>query len=107
MAAILGRAWALVLEYTREGSMLYALAFVTFGLVAAFLWWNYKSTKEHQRTGGNTDGIGGPNDPMAGSNYKIRDPDVLRASLDAANARREGRTPVIRAESAPVSGGQF
>ncbi len=43
----------------------YALAFITFVLVLAFLVWNLLSVKKHQRTGGNTTGIGGPKDPMA------------------------------------------
>jgi len=43
----------------------YVLAFITFLLVLAFLVWNLLSVKEHQRTGGKTTGIGGPNDPMA------------------------------------------
>jgi hypothetical protein len=41
------------------------LAFGTFILVLAFLVWNLLSVRRHQKTGGNTTGIGGPNDPMA------------------------------------------
>jgi hypothetical protein len=44
---------------------LYLLVFVTFLLVLAFLVWNLVSVRRHQKTGGKTSGIGGPNDPMA------------------------------------------
>jgi hypothetical protein len=70
----------------------YLLAFGTLVAVAAFGYWNYVSTREHQKSGGHTTGIGGPNDPMAGSTPNMRDPDEMRAALDAANARREGPT---------------
>ncbi len=43
----------------------YLLAFATFALVIGFAAWNYLSAKRSQETGGKTDGIGGPNDPMA------------------------------------------
>jgi hypothetical protein len=41
------------------------LAFLTFLLVVGFLVWNLLSVKKHQKTGGDTTGLGGPNDPMA------------------------------------------
>jgi hypothetical protein len=65
------------------------LAIATFVLVLAFLWWNKASTKQHQQTGGNTSGIGGPNDPMSGTTDGIRDPETLRAALNEASARRQ------------------
>jgi hypothetical protein len=43
----------------------YLLALATFALVMGLLFWNIASTKRNQKTGGNTSGIGGPNDPMA------------------------------------------
>jgi hypothetical protein len=43
----------------------YLLAFATFALIIGLLFWNIASTKRNQKTGGNTSGIGGPNDPMA------------------------------------------
>ncbi len=67
------------------------LAITTFVLVLAFLWWNQASTKRHQQTGGNTAGIGGPNDPMSGTTEGIRDPEEMRAALNAAPARRPVR----------------
>lgn len=66
---------------------IYLLAFGTLAAVAAFGFWNYASTRRQQTTGGNTDGVGGPNDPMAGAAPNMRDPDEMRASMDAA-ARR-------------------
>jgi hypothetical protein len=65
-----------------------ALAIMTFGLLLAFLWWNRASTKRHQETGGNTEGIGGLNDPMSGTTQGMRDPEEMRAALDAMNRRR-------------------
>ena len=47
------------------GHPLFWLAFVTFVLVIGFAVWNYLSVKRNQETGGKTDGIGGPNDPLA------------------------------------------
>ncbi len=41
------------------------LAFLTFFLVLGFLWWNQRSVRRNQETGGKTSGLGGPNDPMA------------------------------------------
>lgn len=61
-----------------------ALALATFVLVLGFLLWNRASTKRRQATGGKTDGLGGPNDPLAGATEGIRDADSLRASLDSA-----------------------
>ncbi len=65
------------------------LAIATFVLLLAFLWWNKASTKKHQQTGGNTSGIGGPNDPMSGTTPGIRDPETMRAAMDAASARHQ------------------
>jgi hypothetical protein len=48
-----------------SGHPLYWLVFLTFILLIGFLVWSKISTKEHQRTGGNTTGFGGPNDPLA------------------------------------------
>jgi len=64
------------------------LAMATFALLLAFLWWNKASTKQHRETGGNTSGIGGLNDPMSGTTEGMRDPEEMRAALDAASARR-------------------
>ena len=41
------------------------LAFGTLFLVVMLGLWSYASVKRNQATGGNTSGIGGPNDPMA------------------------------------------
>jgi hypothetical protein len=41
------------------------LVLVTFVLVVAFLVWNLLSVRKNQKTGGDTTGIGGPNDPLA------------------------------------------
>ena len=62
----------------------YILALVTLLAVFAFGVWNYMSTRQHQKTGGNTTGIGGPNDPLSGAGADVRHPDQMRASLDAA-----------------------
>ena len=68
------------------------LAGATFVLVIAFLLWNRASVKRHQETGGgNTTGIGGRADPMSGTTEGMRDPDELRASLDAAAAAPHGK----------------
>jgi hypothetical protein len=64
------------------------LAIATFVLLLAFLWWNKTSTTQHQQTGGNTSGIGGLNDPMSGTTQGMRDPEEMRAALNAASARR-------------------
>jgi hypothetical protein len=66
-----------------------ALALVTFALVIGFLLWNRSSLKQHQETGGKTTGIGGVNDPMSGTTKGMRDPDEMRASLDAASNRTD------------------
>jgi TRAP-type C4-dicarboxylate transport system permease small subunit len=42
----------------------YILAFATFAIVMAVGGWSYVSTRRNQKTGGNTSGLGGPNDPM-------------------------------------------
>ncbi len=44
---------------------LFLLAFATFVIIAAVALWSLASTKRSQKTGGNTSGLGGPNDPMA------------------------------------------
>jgi hypothetical protein len=67
---------------------IFALAVVTFALVIAFLLWNRASTKRNQETGGATDGIGGLNDPLSGTTKGMRDPDEMRAALDAMSTRR-------------------
>jgi hypothetical protein len=64
------------------------LALTTFALVIAFLWWNRASTKRHQETGGNTDGIGGLNDPLSGTTRGMRDPEEMRAALNGMSGRR-------------------
>ncbi len=64
------------------------LAMVTFALLLAFLWWNRSSTKQNQETGGNTTGIGGLNDPMSGTTKGMRDPEEMRAALNAASGQR-------------------
>lgn len=74
-----------------------ALALGTFVLVIAFLLWNRASTKRHQETGGNTSGIGGPNDPLSGATENMRDADSMRASMDkAADADAK---PVLHSKS--------
>jgi hypothetical protein len=65
-----------------------ALALVTFALFGAFLLWNRASTKRHQETGGKTDGIGGLNDPLSGTTTGMRDPEEMRAALNAMSSRR-------------------
>jgi hypothetical protein len=68
---------------------LFILAFATFLAVVAFAIWSFASTKRHQKTGGNTSGIGGPADPLSGTTTApIRSGDEIRASLDSANSRR-------------------
>jgi hypothetical protein len=57
------------------------LAVVTFGLFLAFLAWNKVSTNRHQA--GAATGVGGLADPMSGTTEGMRDPDEMRASLDA------------------------
>ena len=48
-----------------SGHPLYWLVFATFLVLVAVLGWMKLSVKRNQQTGGNTSGIGGPNDPMA------------------------------------------
>ena len=62
----------------------YLLAFATFAILVAFLIWNKISINRRQQTGGHTSGLGGPNDPMAGVNPEMRNPEQMRQSLDAA-----------------------
>ena len=62
-----------------------ALALVTFVLLVGFLLWNRMSVKKNQETGGNTAGIGGPNDPLSGVAEGMRHPDEMRADLNAAS----------------------
>jgi hypothetical protein len=66
--------------------LILTLAIATFVLVIGFLLWSRASTKKQQETGGHTSGVGGPNDPLAGANDSVRDPDVMRADLDAVAA---------------------
>ncbi len=63
---------------------LFALAFATFLVVAAFLVWNLLSAKRH-RFNRDVSGPGGSNDPLSGKSDGIRSADELRASLDGAN----------------------
>jgi hypothetical protein len=71
---------------------IFALAIATFVLLLGFLWWNRASTKRHQESGGgNTTGIGGLNDPLSGTTQGMRDPDEMRAALDAAPGRNVSR----------------
>ncbi len=62
---------------------LFLLAFATFALVIGFLIWTRVSTHRHSFRR-DVSGVGGPNDPLAGATDAVRDPDELRASLDAA-----------------------
>lgn len=62
------------------------LAVVTFLLFLAFLTWNKMSLQQHQSTSGNAKGIGGLNDPMSGTTEGMRDPEEMRAALDAASS---------------------
>ncbi len=48
-----------------SGHPLYWLVFATFFVLLGFLGWSKLSVKRNQQTGGNTSGIGGPNDPLA------------------------------------------
>ena len=69
------------------------LALGTFALLIVFLIWNRTSTKRHQQTGGDTAGIGGPNDPLSGAGADVRHPDHMRASLEEASANSSERAP--------------
>jgi hypothetical protein len=60
---------------------LFLLAFATFVLIVGFLAWSRLSTGRH-RFGRNPSGVGGPHDPISGATDEVRDPDVLRDSLD-------------------------
>ncbi len=60
------------------------LSLATFACVLAFLIWNRQSTKAHQKTGGNTTGIGGPNDPLSGTSEGIRPAGAIQANMEAA-----------------------
>ncbi len=60
------------------------LAVVTFLLVLAFLVWNRMSLQRHQTSGASATGIGGLKDPLSGTTEGMRDPDEMRADLDAA-----------------------
>ena len=65
---------------------IFLLAIVTFGLFLAFLAWNRASLKQHQA--GDTAGIGGLADPMSGTTTGMRDPEEMRAALNAMRGRR-------------------
>ena len=67
---------------------IWLLAFATFVLVAGFLIWTRMSTSRH-KFGRNPEGIGGPNDPLSGATDAVRDPDELRASLEAGRRPAE------------------
>ena len=72
------------------------LALGTFGLIIAFLAWNWLSTKRHRESGGTASGVGGPSDPLSGNTEGMRNPDAMRKSLDAdtgADAPGRNRTP--------------
>jgi hypothetical protein len=62
---------------------IWLLAFATFVLIAGFLIWTRISTSRH-RFGRNPTGIGGASDPLSGATDQLRDPDEMRASLNAA-----------------------
>lgn len=47
------------------GHPLFLLFVLTLLILLAFLGWNWISTKRRHETGGNTSGLGGPNDPLA------------------------------------------
>jgi hypothetical protein len=66
-----------------------ALALGTFGLIIAFLLWNWLSTKRHHESGGTASGIGGPSDPLSGNSEGMRDPGEMRAALDTAASSTE------------------
>ncbi len=72
------------------------LAIATFILVLGFLWWNQASTKRHREAGANATGVGGVNDPMSGTTPGMRDPEEMRAAMDAAAARRNRIQPGAR-----------
>ena len=76
------------------------LALATFALVIAFLVWNRISVAR-QKAGTPPSGIGGPNDPLAGTTENMRHPDAMRASLDAATGADApiGAAPLPRRES--------
>jgi hypothetical protein len=75
----------------------YILAFATFACVVAFVYWNRLSAKRHKETGGNTSGIGGPNDPLSGKNDALRSPAEMTASMEAAAARQSAMQPPAEA----------
>ena len=66
---------------------LFLLAIGTFVLVAGFLVWTRVSTGRHRFGNRNPEGVGGVNDPLAGATEGVRDPDTLRASLNAAHEK--------------------
>jgi hypothetical protein len=73
----------------------FLLAMVTFALVLAYLVWNRVSIGRKQSGQNPSSGIGGPNDPLAGTTEDMRDPDDMRQSLDRASSapvpvRRQG-----------------
>ena len=76
--------------------LILVLALATFGLIIAFLAWNWLSTKRHQESGGTASGVGGPSDPLSGNTEGMRDPDAMRKNLDAdtgADAPGRSRAP--------------
>ena len=65
------------------------LALGTFGLLIAFLLWNWLSTKRNHESGGNATGIGGRSDPLSGNSEGMRPPDEMRAALNTAASSTE------------------
>ncbi len=59
------------------------LAAATFALLLAFLGWNLLSVRRHRFNRDRT-GPGGSNDPFSGKTEGLRNPDEIRASLEAA-----------------------
>jgi hypothetical protein len=64
----------------------FILAFVTFLLLAAFLVWNVVSTRRHSFRK-DVSGPGGSSDPLSGKTEGMRDPDEMRADLNAERQR--------------------
>ena len=61
-----------------------ALALGTFALLVAFLLWTRISTHRHSKTGNQTSGLGGMNDPLSGAGADVRPADEMLASMDKA-----------------------
>jgi hypothetical protein len=65
---------------------LFLLAFATFLLLVGFLVWNILSTRRHSFRK-DVSGPGGSSDPLSGKTEGMRDPDQLRADLNAEHER--------------------